>query len=170
MENISLHGILRIYEFSCDEEQKELLSWWSRFALREKERHAKLALETHNMIMSAGRTQLLAFIGASGATNAFSQYYAVGTGTIYTIQPSDSSLAGELFRAVPASFSVVGNAVTISTPFSTSQANGAYTNAGIFGNNATSTSGSGILMTHVLYSYLKTNTIAITNDYTVTLT
>jgi hypothetical protein len=167
-EKISLEGILRIYEFSCDAEQKELQPWWPRFELREKERHARLAVEVHNMIMSAGRTQILSFIGASGSTNAFAQYYGVGTGAIYTISPSDASLAGELFRAIPASFSVVGNAVTISTPFSTSQANGTFTNAGLWGNNATSTAGSGVLMTHLLYSYVKTSAIAIANDYTLT--
>lgn len=166
-ETFSVEGILRIYECSCDEEQAALQPWWTRLTLREKARESKMVVEAHNMIMSAGRTQILAFIGASGTVASFAQYYAVGTGTIYTVQPSDSSLAGELFRAIPASFSVVGNAVTISTPFSTSQANGTYTNSGIFGVNSTSTSGSGTLMTHLLYSYTKSNQ-AIINDYTVT--
>lgn len=173
-ENISIEGILRIYETS--EELWKPRWWrhvkkkgWKHLTLEEKAREGKLVVETKNMIMSAGRTQILSFIGASGATNAFAQYYAVGTGAVYTIQTSDAVLAGELFRAIPASFSVVGNAVTISTPFSTSQANGTYTNAGIFGNNATSTPGSGTLMTHLLYSYTKTSTVAIVNDYTITL-
>lgn len=172
-EHFSIEGVLRVYEVP---EELWLLRWWKHvrkrgwkyLTLEEKAREGKLVVETHNMIMSAGRTQILSFIGASGSTTAFSQYYAVGTGAIYTISPSDSSLAGELFRAIPAAFSVVGNAVTISTPFSTSQANGTYTNAGLFGSTATSTPGSGVLMTHLLYSYVKTSAVAIANDYTVT--
>lgn len=170
-----LEGILRIYEVP---EELWLVRWWKyvrkkgwkHLTLAEKAREGKLVVEAHNLITSAGRTQILSFIGASGATNAFSQYYAVGTGAIYVVQPSDSSLAGELFRAIPASFSVVGNAVTISTPFSTSQGNGTYTNSGIFGNNATGTANSGVLMTHLLYTYTKTSAISITNDYTITAT
>jgi hypothetical protein len=173
-EQFSIEGVLRIYEVP---EELWLLRWWKYIrkrgwkylTLEEKAREGKLVVETHNMIMSAGRTQVLSFIGASGSTTAFSQYYAVGTGAIYSISPSDSSLATELFRAIPAAFSVVGNAVTVSTPFSAAQANGAYTNAGLFGSNATSTPGSGVLMTHLLYSYTKVSTIAITNDYTLTL-
>ncbi|SRR6266851_5712852 len=164
-DTLTMSGLLRIYEIPDD-----LLDGkqWRRLTLKEKEREGRLVVEAHNMIMSAGRTQILSFIGASGSTNAFAQYYAVGTGTVYSINTGDASLASELFRAIPASFSVVGNAVTISTSFSTSQANGAYTNAGVFGNNATSTPGSGVLMAHVLYSYVKTSSINIFNDYTIT--
>jgi hypothetical protein len=165
-DNFKIEGILRIYEVP---EDPGLRRHWKHLALPEKAREGRLVVEACNMIMSAGRTQILSFIGASGATNAFAQYYAVGTGAIYVIQPSDSSLATELFRAVPGSFSVVGNAVTISTSFSTSQGNGTYTNSGLFGNNATSTPGSGVLFTHLLYSYTKTSATAIENDYTLTL-
>jgi hypothetical protein len=168
-DHFSLEGILRIYEFSCDAEAQDLYAWWPRLSCREKAREGKLVVEARNKLMSAGRTQILSFIGASGTTTAFSQYYAVGTGAIYTIQPSDVLLAGELFRAIPASFAVVGNAVTVTTPFSTGQANGTYTNAGLFGGGtATSTSGTGVLMTHLLYSYTKTSSVAIANDYTLT--
>jgi hypothetical protein len=167
-DHFSLEGILRVYEFSCDAEAQDLYAWWPRLSCQEKAREGKLVVEARNKLMSAGRTQLLSFLGASGATTAFSQYYAVGTGAIFTISPNDVLLAGELFRAIPASFSVVGNAVTVTTPFSTGQANGTYTNAGLFGNNATGTSGSGTLMTHLLYSYVKTGAVAIANDYTIT--
>jgi hypothetical protein len=164
-DTLKLAGCLRIYEIPDD-----LLDGkqWRRLTLKEKAREGKLVVEAHNLIMSAGRTQLLSFIGASGATNAFAQYYAVGTGAVYTINTGDTALASELFRAVPASFSVVGNTVTISTPFGAGQAVGTYTNAGLFGNNATSTPGSGVLMTHLLYSYPK-GAISIFNDYTITL-
>lgn len=172
---LHIEGILRIYEFPADAAYEELACWWGCFDLCEKMRQVerlggRLAIEARNLTTSAGRTQILSFIGASGSTNAFAQYYAVGTGTIYVVQAADTSLASELFRAVPSTVSVIGNSVTISTPFSTSQANGTYTNAGIFGNNATSTPNSGTLMTHLLYSYTKTSANSITNDYAITLT
>jgi hypothetical protein len=170
---ITLHfeGIVRVYELSdAHLEDADFQRWWRRFTLSEKEREAKLVIEARNMLMNAGRTQLLNFVGSSGSTNAFSQYYSVGTGAIYTVTPSDSTIAGELFRAQPASYSIVGNSVTISTNFTTAQANGTYTNAGLWGNGASATLGSGTLMTHMLYSYTKTNANAITSDYAITLT
>jgi hypothetical protein len=169
--NIHFEGVVRVYELSDAQLlDADFQRWWRRFSLAEKEREARLVVETRNMLMNAGRTQLLNFVGSSGSTNAFAQYYAVGTGAIYTVTPSDSSIAGELFRAQPASYSIVGNAVTVSTNFTTAQANGTYTNAGLWGNNATSTLGSGVLMTHMIYSYTKTSANAITSDYTITLT
>jgi hypothetical protein len=172
-DTYKLTGMLRIYEVP---EELWLVRWWKYvrkkgwkyLTLEEKAREGKLVVEAHNIVTSAGRTQILSFIGSSGSTTAFAQYYAVGTGAIYTVSPADASLAGELFRAVPGSFSVVGNSVTITTLFSTAQGNGTYTNSGLWGNGATSTPGSGTLMTHLLYSYTKTSSNAIYNDYTIT--
>jgi len=168
---LHFEGIVRVYELS-DEQlfDADFQRWWRRFSLAEKEREARLVVEAKNMLMNAGRTQLLNFVGSSGSTSAFAQYYAVGTGAIYTVTPSDSQLAGELFRAQPASYSIVGNAVTISTNFTSGQANGTYTNAALFGVNATSTANSGTMMTHMIYTYTKTNANGITSDYTITLT
>jgi hypothetical protein len=170
MDTLHITGLLRVYELPDDQALAEYERWWPRFSLSEKERKGRLVVQAHNLVTSSGRTQILNFIGASGSTNSFAQYYAVGTGAIYIVQPSDTSLSTELFRAVPASYSVVGNGVTITTNFSTSQANGTYTNSGIFGNNATSTANSGVLMTHILYSYTKTSSVAIVNDYLISLT
>lgn len=181
MDTLKFEGILKIREIPPDWDDATFRYWWcdersatgslirkARMSEREKDRWT--VVEAKNMLMSAGRTQILTFMGQLTAPAVFTQYYAVGTGTIFTIQPSDVSLATELFRAVPASFSIVGNAVTVTTNFSTSQGNGTYTNAGIFGVSATSTPGSGVLMTHILYSYTKTSSIAIVNDYTMSLT
>lgn len=181
MDTLNFKGILKIREIPSDWDDIMFRYWWcdersssgalirkARMSEREKDRWT--VLEAENMLMNAGRTQILTFMGQLTAPAVFTQYYAVGTGTIYLVQPSDFSLTSELFRAVPASFSLVGNAVTVTTNFSTSQANGTYTNAGIFGVNATSTSGSGTLMTHVLYNYTKTSSQAIVNDYTMSLT
>lgn len=170
MESLRITGLLRIYEFSSDAEMAEYASWWHRFSLEEKARKARLVVEEHNLVTSAGRTQLLTFAGASGTTAAFAKQYAVGTGAIATVTAADTLLATELFRAAPASSTVVGTTVTITTNFTTGQANGTYTNAGIFGNTATGTANSGTLYTHILYSFTKTSAIAIANDYQISLT
>ena len=181
MEAIHFEGILRIREIPPEWTDAEFRYWWCdertesgmlihRARMSEREKDRWTVVEARNLLMSAGRTQLLTFAGASGTTVAFAQFYAVGTGSIFTVQPADTSLATELFRLAPASFSVVGNSVTITTNFSTSQGNGTYTNAGLFGNGATSTPGSGTLMTHILYNYTKTSANAIANDYLISLT
>lgn len=170
MESLKIDGLLRVYEFSGNEELAEYVNWWHRFSLAEKARKGRLVVEQHNLVTSAGRTQLLTFAGASGSTTAFAQYYAVGTGAIASVLATDTSLATELFRAVPSSSTIVGTTVTITTQFTTGQANGTYTNAGLWGGSATSTLGSGTLYTHILYSYTKTSANAIFNDYTISMT
>jgi len=169
MDTLHITGLLRIYEFGSDQEAAEYAAWWRRFSLAEKARKAHLVVEKHNLVTTAGRTQILNFAGAATAPAAFAQFYAVGTGTIAAVAAGDTALATELFRLAPASHTVVGTTVTITTNFSTSQANGTLTEAGIFGNGATSTAGSGTLYTHILYSYVKSSSNAVVNDYTLSL-
>jgi hypothetical protein len=123
----------------------------------------------HNMIMTAGRTQVLTFIGSSsGTTQAFTQQFAVGTGAISGVSPNDTSLANEIFRKVPTSYSVQGTEVDINIAFGTTDAEATLTNCGIFGVNATGTLGSGSLMTHALFSFTK-GAFAIAVDYIINL-
>lgn len=162
-------GILLIRELPRElDDTQEYMKWYPRMSERERDRYT--VLEARNLLTNAGRTQLLTFAGASGTTTAFAQYYSVGTGPIYVAQSSDTTLSSELYRAVPNSSTIVGNGVTISTQFTTTQAVGTYTNSGIWGNGATGTSGSGTLMTHLLYNYTKTNTVTVSNDYLISLT
>lgn len=180
MDTLRFEGVLKLRKIPDDWTDEEFRRWWCdertasgalvrKAGMNEREKDRYTVLEARNLLTSAGRTQLLTFAGASSTTTAFAQYYAIGTGAIFTVQSSDTSLATEFFRAAPASFSVVGNAVTITTNFTTSQGNATYTNAGIFGNGATSTPGSGTLMTHLLYTYTK-NSGPLVNDYTISLT
>jgi len=150
--------------------KEEFLAWWPKLSERERDQYT--VYETKNLITTAGRAQLLTYIGAaalSAPVVPFAMYFAVGTFPINTVNPGDTAVNGELFRAVPTTSTVTGNTVDISTFFSTSDANGTYTNCGIFGNNATSTPGSGTLVTHALYSYTKTVFNSLTNDYLITL-
>lgn len=169
--NSTLHieGYLRIREIPPEWSENDFKHWWARMTEKEKDRWT--VWEGKNLITNQGRNQILEFIYFSaGGVNAFSQQFSVGTGTIYTVQPSDTTIAGELARVAPSATSLVGNTTTISSTFSTSQGNGTWTNAGMWGNVATSTLGTGNLFTHLLCSFTKTSASAITCDYSVTLT
>lgn len=156
--------------------KEEFEAWWPR--LTEKERERFTVYETHNIITASGRSQILTYIGNNalsggsvGLSNVvpFAQYFSVGTGAIATVSAGDTGMIGELFRAVPSTATISGNTVNISTFFGSTQANGTYTNAGLFGNNATGTLGSGTLCTHALYAYTKASGQSLTNDYLINL-
>ncbi len=156
--------------------KEEFGKWWPR--LSEHERDKYTVAETHNVITLNGRSAILNYIGnniltGTGTTGTtvtpFSQYFAVGTGAIASVSAGDVTMIGELFRAVPSAAIVSGNSVNVSTFFSAGNANGTYTNAAIWGNNASSTLGSGTLLTHALYVYIKTSANSLTSDYVLNL-
>lgn len=161
-------GIIKVRELPKDITLQDYEEWWPRLSEHERERYT--AYEAHNILTLSGFNQLLTYISSSTATTlGFSQYFAVGTFPIITVQAGDTSVQGEIFRAVPSSATTIGNQLTLSTFFGASQGNGNYTNAGLYGVNATSTLGSGTLMTHTLYTYTKSNGTPISNDYIIVL-
>jgi hypothetical protein len=182
MTTLNFEGILKIREIPADWDEATFRYWWCdersasgalirRAAMSEAEKDRWTKWEGRNMLMNAGRNQILMFIGQLTAPGVFSQIFSVGTGTIYAVQPSDTTISGELARIAPASFSIVGNTVTVTSTFSTSQANGSWTNAGLWGGgSATTTLGTGTLFTHLLCSFSKTSSSAITCDYSASLT
>ena len=156
--------------------QEEFERWWPYLTAKEREKYA--VYETHNVITLSGRNAILNYVGndslsGTGTTGtactAFTQYFSVGTGAIASVSAGDTTMVGELYRAVPSSATVTGNSVNISTFFSAGVANGTYTNAGIFGNNATGILSTGTLYTHALYSYVKTNANSLTSSYIINL-
>lgn len=133
-----------------------------RMSRREKDRWT--VYEAANMLLTNGRTQLLSYMG-NITTNAFAQYFAVGIGTFNKPVPGNTQLSNEVFRAAITLATIAGNSVDLSTYFTGSQAQYQLTNAGIFGNGATSTLGSGTLMAQLGYSYNNTGGVPLTNDY-----
>lgn len=181
VDYIKIKGIIRVREHPFGDDYAALKRYWwpvtneqgkiiapARMSEREKDKYT--VYETENQLMTAGVQQILTYIGMpSGTAILISKYFAVGTGAISDTAPTDTSLATELFRKVPDSATQTGNQIDISTNFSTAQGNGTLTNAGLFGNTATSSANSGTLYTHALYSYTKTSAVAIVNDYIILL-
>ncbi len=169
-DKILFLGKIKLRVLPGDLTLAEFMEWWPR--LTEKERDRYTEYETRNLITTAGRSQVLTYIGAPNLSSPvvpFSQYFSVGTGPTLTVNPGDSHINTELTRLVPSTYTVSGNGVDISTFFGTSQGNGTWSNCGLYGNNATSTLGTGTLLTHALFSYVKTNTQTVTADYIITL-
>jgi hypothetical protein len=169
-------GLIRAREIPFETEA-EWRQWWlcerdlsgkilraARMSDREKDRYT--VAQSANILVSGGITQVLNYVGSgSGNATGFAQYFAVGNIGINQVTSADTSVAGEYFRAVPSTASVSGTQQDISVFAGTSQANGTITNAGLFGAGATSTIGSGTMVTHSLLQYSKTNANAITFDY-----
>jgi hypothetical protein len=123
------------------------------------------ARETTNLACNAGRAVLLNFVANAGGL-AGVQYFAVGTGS-GTPTSGDTQLFTEVFRKAPTTTLITGNSLLITTAFQASEGNFTYTEAGLFGNGATSTANSGTLFAHATYAYAKTSQVTLTNIYTI---
>lgn len=143
-------------------------------------RHALDVFEHHNVACNGGRANLLNFVnGVAGYTGV--TWFAVGTGP-GTPTSIDQQLFTEFFRKQPSSFSVSGNQALVNTTFATTEANGTYTEAGIFGsapvgasggasggNTASATANTGMLFAHSLYAFTKAPGVLLANNYYVQL-
>jgi len=160
-------GIISIRELPPDMTERDYLAWWPRLSEKEKDRYT--VYRTENQLLTAGRNATLDYWSSQAAVNPFAQYFAVGDGGFTGVLPADSTLVGEVFRKIPTTITRTGNQVDVATLFLTTEGNFTYTNAGLYGNNATGTANSGTLYTHAPYAYPKTSAVSITNDYVMTL-
>lgn len=161
-------GIARVRELPLGIELPDFVEWWPRLTEKEKDRYT--VARHKNALTTLGRNQFLNFAASNNAViGAFAQFFSVGTLPITSVSPGDIQVQTEIFRAVPTLITLTGQQVNISTYFGPSQANGNYTNCGLYGVNATGTLGTGTLHTHALYAYNKVNGQAITNDYLVVM-
>jgi hypothetical protein len=90
-------------------------------------------------------------------------YGAVGTSGA-AVASTDVQLGAEFARAVLGSNSRSANVVTFQFFFNTSQGNGTWAEAGCF-LGASGTANSGSLLSHVLLSEVKTNTVTATLNF-----
>lgn len=173
-------GIIRVRRLPPDWTEDEYRYWWlpernskgrllrlPRMGEREKDTYTEAVFP--NLIMTAGRTQVLTYIGGTaGSTVAFGKYLAIGTGAILAPGPADTTLATEVFRKLQAGFTVQGTQVDINFALLSGDANVTMSNAGLYGAAATATLNSGTLETHALFSYVK-GAWTISVDYLVNL-
>lgn len=155
----------------------EFLAWWP--ALTRKERDRYTIDDTHNLITSLGRAQILGYIGSpTFGTAAFAQYFAVGSFAVNSVQPGDTGMNWEQARVVPSAFTISGNTVDISCFFGalihmTFPQLTTLTQCGLFGATATQILGSGTMMTSALLGggagVVKDNAHSMVFDYTITL-
>ena len=123
-----------------------------------------------NLIVDAGKSAIAARLaGDTGVSNRGEiTFAAVGTnGTAPS--GSDTTLGTELFRKLLTLRSFVNNIATLQIFFSTSEANGTLLEFGLFGEDATTTPGSGTMFNHVNINEVKTafDTLTITATITV---
>jgi hypothetical protein len=119
---------------------------------------------TENVPCNGGRNLALNFLG--NVVDQGVRYFSVGTGT-GTPLASDTAMFNDYFRKAPSSVTLVGNQMLIGTTFTTAEANTTYTEAGLFGGSTAvvTPGGAGTMYAHALYSYSKTSSISLTNDY-----
>lgn len=181
MDTIGIRGIITVHEIPdwCDE---EFAVRWAAMSEDEKRaRQVRLAdgrWQAENLITNAGIALILKnlSVAGQGGMNPVTQILSVGNGAITGVTRSDTSVAGDGFttgaRKAPSSFAVTGFTTTITTNFASGDAVGTITNLGWYGwsgtANASTTTASGALMSHALFSYVKGSS-AVAVAYTFTL-
>ncbi len=195
-ELIGLRGFMSIYELPEDWTDEELRYWWdpemtigadgilhlvhsARISDTEKERWK--VLEVENLITNGGYANFLSNLsvpGQGGYQLAICEIFSVGNGAITGVLPTDTAVAGDGFgtnsRKAWTSGVNGGFLPNVTISFASGDANGNWTNAGWYGTNATTgqhattTAGTGQLMTHALCNYTK-GAIAVAVTYTFKL-
>lgn len=181
MDTIGIKGIITVHEIPewCNE---EFAARWGAMSEDEK-RHRQLRLadgrwQAENLITNTGINLILKNLSYSGQSQLqpVTQILSMGNGALSGVTRTDTSVAGDGFgtnsRKAPSSFGVTGFVTTITTNLASGDANGTWTNVGFYGwsgsANATTTTGSGSLMTHALFPFVK-GASAVAVAYTFTL-
>lgn len=158
------HDQLRVPRWMLDEYQA---------CLRER---ALQVYDTHNVACNAGRTDILTYItngitSGTVATIPGVNVFAVGVGVSPTFASTDTTLVSEYYRQQVGSYTISGNQAIITTNFSVSVANTTYTEAGIFAvtGSLPGAINTGTMFGHAAYTYTKTSSLTLQNQYTLTL-
>lgn len=122
-----------------------------------------------NMFVTAGKNSVASrLIGTNTSNKGSITYAALGTGTTAP-ELSDTMLQTELVRKTVSVRSVVNNVATFETFFTTSEGNGTLREAGLFGDDASSTPGSGTLFCRVAINRTKTSNDTLSLAWAVTI-
>ena len=181
-ERLGIAGHISIYELPEDWTDEQFRYWWEPETalgpdglyhivrparISEKQKEAWKRLDADNLLTNAGIAQFLNNLMApgQGLLQPFSQIFAVGNGAISGVMRSDTAVAGDGFatgsRKVPVGTGLVGLTTSLSMNYASGDAVGTWSNAGVFGLNATNgqqastTANTGQLNTHVIFNYIK---------------
>jgi hypothetical protein len=160
----SVEGIIRIRELPADCSLEDFRAWWPRLTEREKDRYT--VQRFHNLLTTAGKASLLAwmatlpaFPGGTITGNPFAQNFAIGTGVVTGIFASDTTLFTQAVSKQITTATSTPPQIDYSTFFATTDFNhNTATNGGLL-----SASG-GTLLTHFACSYTA-GTLPFTFDY-----
>lgn len=122
-----------------------------------------------NLVATVGRAAIADHLtaGSPSPTALRVDYVALGSG-INAPANGDTTLQTEVFRKATASANNVDNVATITGYFFATDTNGTYKEAGLF-MSATSTPGSGTLLSRVAIDITKSNVETMIVEWTVTI-
>lgn len=173
MERFGIHGIITLHKIPDEWTDADFKYYWCPVTtptgqilqparISDDTKRLWLAHEpVENLITNNGISYLLTNTGvqSTGSMIVFSQILSAGNGSITGVSRTDTSVAGDGFatgaRKAPASHANTGFSVTISTNYGSSDAVAQWTNIGFYGNGATTTTGTGTLTTHALFTFNK---------------
>lgn len=123
----------------------------------------EVTLWKHNLITTAGKIAILRRLAnkATKTNEGMVTYGAVGTGST---QPAitDTTLVTELARKSVTYGTITGTKLSLRCFFNTSEGNGALTEFGWFGEDASAVGGTGTLFNRILISKTKTSAKTLT--------
>lgn len=165
LDRISAVGVITITAYRADVD----IAHEVKKRPKERKTSGLVVCRARNIVTTAGKNVMAgvfgSYIGYSGA-----QYLAIGSGTGGSLD--GVALYTEVFRKVLTGVFLSGNQVDCSTFILAGEANFAWTELGLFGNGASATPGSGVMMTHATITLTggsKANTQQYTVDYNVTV-
>lgn len=123
-------------------------------------------IKVNNMIVTAAKNTIANRL--IGSSVGYITYCALGTGSTAPVA-GNTTLGTELFRKLVSVKSVSTNIATFQTFFTSSEGNGTLGEAGLFGDDATASSGTGTLFSRLLISRVKSSSDTLTLTWTITI-
>lgn len=178
MDNINVHGIITLHTIPDEWTDEEFKYWWcpetNRFGqvlrparISDEAKAQHMVMKQENMLTNVGIALYLTnnSVSGQGSMNPFAQILSVGNGTFTGATRTLTGVSGDGFgtncRKAPASNSTVGFQSTIIFNYASGDAQATWTNLGIYGYSiagsqaATTTTGTGALMTIASFPFVK---------------
>lgn len=125
--------------------------------------------EFGNMVVTVGKNAIAdALIGTITNNRGIITYCALGTGIVAPVL-GNTAMGTELYRKAISVRSVSGNIATFQTFYTATEVTGTLTEAGLFGDDASATAGTGTLFARTLISRVKTSSDTLTLNWTLTV-